>query len=266
MTEDKLSRGEKKETKICTKCGEAKPANTDHYYKNANYLDGLSYWCKACRKVMDKKYHNKNKESRCEYARKYHQENRDRKNAEAKKRSKEHYLRNREETLKRQKKYYHENKQAISKRTKDYRKKNKEKIGAYFKKYRQSERGKELGRLNCLKWKSLKKELTATFTVKQWKDCKEHFNNTCAYCGKPSKRLTKEHFIPVTKGGVFTVSNIIPACQFCNSSKNNNDFFEWYSSREYYSAAKEKKILKYLKIDSGGGQQVSVFDFQEMAR
>ena len=28
----------------------------------------------------------------------------------------------------------------------------------------------------------------------------------------------------------------------------------------------EKKILKYLKIDSGGGQQVSVFDFQEMAR
>ena len=35
------------------------------------------------------------------------------------------------------------------------------------------------------------------------------------------KRLTMDHITPISKGGAHTASNIVPACQSCNSKKNN---------------------------------------------
>jgi len=33
--------------------------------------------------------------------------------------------------------------------------------------------------------------------------------------------LTVEHIIPLSKGGTNYIDNIVPACRFCNLSKNN---------------------------------------------
>ena len=33
----------------CTKCGEAKPANTDHFPPHNKKTNGLDSWCRACR-------------------------------------------------------------------------------------------------------------------------------------------------------------------------------------------------------------------------
>jgi 5-methylcytosine-specific restriction endonuclease McrA len=44
---------------------------------------------------------------------------------------------------------------------------------------------------------------------------------TCQYCGErfPSSALTFEHVVPRSKGGLTTWSNIVTACQPCNTGK-----------------------------------------------
>ncbi len=59
------------------------------------------------------------------------------------------------------------------------------------------------------------------FTPVQWERVKKHFHYLCAYCGAKPKRLTKDHVVPLIKGGNHTISNIVPACHSCNSKKKD---------------------------------------------
>jgi 5-methylcytosine-specific restriction endonuclease McrA len=52
----------------------------------------------------------------------------------------------------------------------------------------------------------------------------------CAYCGA-TERLTWDHLIPRARGGPDTISNQVPACATCNSSKGDRDAVEWFRSR-----------------------------------
>jgi 5-methylcytosine-specific restriction endonuclease McrA len=47
----------------------------------------------------------------------------------------------------------------------------------------------------------------------------------CFYCGK--KATTIDHVIPITKGGRHSVGNLVPACSWCNTSKNNHLLIVW---------------------------------------
>mgnify|MGYP001604104510 FL=1 len=62
--------------------------------------------------------------------------------------------------------------------------------------------------------------ITNDLTLEQWKQLKTSFKHCCAYCGKKYKRLTQDHITPLSKGGLHTLSNIVPACQSCNSRKH----------------------------------------------
>ncbi len=64
---------------------------------------------------------------------------------------------------------------------------------------------------------------TGSFTREEWKARKTQFGNRCAYCGRESKRLTPDHYIPLSKGGTNFIDNVIPACQHCNRRKWNSD-------------------------------------------
>lgn len=46
-----------------------------------------------------------------------------------------------------------------------------------------------------------------------------YYGNRCANCHR-RKKLTKDHIIPVSKGGTDHIKNIQPLCQSCNSSKS----------------------------------------------
>jgi len=117
--------------------------------------------------------------------------------------------------------------------------------------------GKELRIISHRKRESLKRGLDSNFTQKEWEYCKDIFKNECAYCGR-EKELTQDHFIPISKGGEYTVNNIVPACLSCNTSKNSSDFFKWYPRYKFYSAQRERKILKYLNYKTPGIQQLSM--------
>lgn len=58
-------------------------------------------------------------------------------------------------------------------------------------------------------------------TLDEWVKLKESFNNVCAYCGSDEK-MTKDHIIPLSKGGSDFISNIQPLCKSCNSKKHNH--------------------------------------------
>lgn len=57
-------------------------------------------------------------------------------------------------------------------------------------------------------------------TLKEWQELKQKYNNKCAICGL-EKPLTKDHIIPLSKGGTNYISNIQPLCRNCNSKKHN---------------------------------------------
>src|SRR5699024_11570052 len=91
-------------------------------------------------------------------------------------------------------------------------------------------------------------QLPHDLTLDEWEDTLEYFDYSCAYRGVSDDNLGKEHVIPIVKGGGYTVDNIIPACQSCNSSKHTTDLEEWYVSYEHYDEDRLNKILDYVKI------------------
>lgn len=90
-----------------------------------------------------------------------------------------------------------------------------------------------------------------SFTHQDWKDAMMFFGGECAYCGCTPRRgkvFTKDHIHPVSKGGKTHYANIVPACQRCNSSKQDNDIKEWYMKQEFFSQERLNKIFKWRTI------------------
>lgn len=57
-----------------------------------------------------------------------------------------------------------------------------------------------------------------TITAKCWNEVLEYFDNRCGYCGVQGK-MSKDHVIPLSKGGSHTLDNLVPACLHCNKTK-----------------------------------------------
>jgi len=62
------------------------------------------------------------------------------------------------------------------------------------------------------------KGAVGSHTLIEWNNLKILFNNKCAKC-KERKKLTKDHIIPLSKGGTDFIENIQPLCCNCNSKK-----------------------------------------------
>ena len=149
----------------------------------------------------------------------------------------------REENIKKQKIYRETHKEQLKIARNEYRIKYKEVILEKKRLYRKNH--PEIGRVEKQRRDAKKLNLPHTLTVTQWKNIVKHFNNRCCYCGEELP-LQQEHFLALSKGGEYTVNNIICACGDCNNNKNNKDFFEWYPNFKHYNKNRETKILKYL--------------------
>jgi 5-methylcytosine-specific restriction endonuclease McrA len=49
----------------------------------------------------------------------------------------------------------------------------------------------------------------------------------CAYCGVTSTPLQRDCVLPLSRGGRYTLENIVPACRSCNTSKCNHEITGW---------------------------------------
>ncbi len=53
----------------------------------------------------------------------------------------------------------------------------------------------------------------------------------CAYCGGAGAALQKDCVLPISRGGRYTLENVVPACRSCNASKCNDEVTSWMRRR-----------------------------------
>ena len=49
----------------------------------------------------------------------------------------------------------------------------------------------------------------------------------CAYCGAVGVALQRDCVLPISRGGRYTLGNVVPACGSCNASKCNAEVSGW---------------------------------------
>lgn len=49
----------------------------------------------------------------------------------------------------------------------------------------------------------------------------------CAYCGATGRPMQRDCVLPISRGGRYTVDNVVPACGPCNASKCNDEVTAW---------------------------------------
>ena len=49
----------------------------------------------------------------------------------------------------------------------------------------------------------------------------------CAYCGATDKPLQRDCVLALSRGGRYTLENVVPACPSCNTSKCNDEVTGW---------------------------------------
>lgn len=71
----------------------------------------------------------------------------------------------------------------------------------------------------------LKKLSNGVFIISA-KELKKLYSSPCIYCGSKNS-IQADHVIPISKGGVHSVGNLVPACRKCNQSKSNKLLSQW---------------------------------------
>ena len=97
--------------------------------------------------------------------------------------------------------------------------KNREKILAYGRLWSRKNKEKVVQRALLRKYRV--RGAKGKHTLEEWEELKKRFHYKCSHCKKKVK-LTRDHIIPITKGGTNDIDNIQPLCQPCNSRKFNH--------------------------------------------
>lgn len=73
------------------------------------------------------------------------------------------------------------------------------------------------------KRKLLKRGALGSHNRVEWLECVDAAGNRCKHCGVSGDevKLTRDHIIPLTRGGTDFIDNIQPLCLSCNARKNN---------------------------------------------
>lgn len=78
----------------------------------------------------------------------------------------------------------------------------------------------------------------------QWEALKAAWNG-CAYCGATDRPLQRDCVMAISRGGRYTVDNVVPACASCNTSKCNDEVTSWLRRKRL----DERKFLtRYVEI------------------
>jgi 5-methylcytosine-specific restriction endonuclease McrA len=85
----------------------------------------------------------------------------------------------------------------------------------------------------------------------QWEVLKSVWG-ACAYCGEAGKPLQRDCVQALSRGGRYTLGNIVPACRSCNASKCNSEVTSWLRRRRL---DERTFLLRHLEIRSALAQQ-----------
>ena len=78
----------------------------------------------------------------------------------------------------------------------------------------------------------------------QWTALKEAWGG-CAYCGAVDKPLERDCVLALSRGGRYTLDNIVPACGSCNTSKCHEEVTRWLRRKRLNEGS---FLLRYFQI------------------
>ena len=81
----------------------------------------------------------------------------------------------------------------------------------------------------------------------QWTALKAAWGG-CAYCGETTKPLQRDCVLALSRGGRYTLDNIVPACRSCNTSKCNDEVTGWLRRKRLDERA---FLLRHVEIRAG---------------
>lgn len=65
----------------------------------------------------------------------------------------------------------------------------------------------------------VKERSRGNYTTAQWNDLIQMTGRRCLCCGESEVKLTRDHVVPIARGGDNTIANIQPLCFRCNRRK-----------------------------------------------
>lgn len=67
----------------------------------------------------------------------------------------------------------------------------------------------------------------------------------CAYCGATDQAMQRDCVLPLSRGGRYTLDNIVPACRSCNASKSNHEVTGWMRRKKL---SEREFLVRHLEI------------------
>lgn len=180
--------------KICTGCGEQKAFS--EFYKEARNKNGCRSRCKLCCTKETTRVRQANSEKAREQLRRYRSANREKVRE---------WDRNYRNSPKRQKylaSYVVENAEKISERRRQWLARNPDKSVSWV----EARRVRLIG-------------AAGSHTTAEWQELCAKYRHQCLACGASDVRLTRDHIVPLSRGGDNYIDNIQPLCRSCNAKK-----------------------------------------------
>lgn len=83
-------------------------------------------------------------------------------------------------------------------------------------------------------------------SVAQWTALKAAWGG-CAYCGASSTPLQRDCVLALSRGGRYTLGNVVPVCRSCNTSKCNAEVTGWLRRKRL---DERTFLLRHLEINA----------------
>jgi 5-methylcytosine-specific restriction endonuclease McrA len=84
-------------------------------------------------------------------------------------------------------------------------------------------------------------------TAEQWAALMEAWGGACAYCNSTDESLQRDCVLALSRGGRYTLDNIVPACRSCNASKCNQEVTGWLRRRRLDERA---FLLRHVEVSA----------------
>ena len=89
----------------------------------------------------------------------------------------------------------------------------------WHKRYGSDEEFRKKAIQNSFNTRYKRKKAIGRVTKQEWEDILSKFNFKCVFCGTTEK-ITRDHIIPISRGGENMAQNIQPLCRSCNAKKH----------------------------------------------
>ena len=96
------------------------------------------------------------------------------------------------------------------------------------------------------------KAVVNDLTPEQWSAIRDAWGG-CAYCGVTDKPMQRDCVMAISRGGRYTVENVVPACAACNASKCNEEVTHWMRRKRL---DERTFLMRYVDIRNSMTQAV----------